>query len=136
MRLSCSLLSIRLLCRLAICKRAGVGVLLEYLVEVVGVAEADLIRDVGHRHIGLHEVLHSLIDSQTVYVINGSLAYTVLKHLDKVIVGYVDNLGEVIDVDLLLKMLCHVIDNGNESHNVVIDHSVAVIARVAIATKY
>ena len=78
--------SVSLLCRLAVCKGAGVGVLLEYLVEVVGVAEADLIRDVGHRHIGLDEVLHRLIDSQAVYVVDGSLAYTVLEHLDKVVV--------------------------------------------------
>ena len=128
--------SVSLLCRLAICKGAGVGILLEYLMEVVCVTESDLVRDVRHRHIGFDEILHRLIDSQAVYVINGSLAYTVLKHLDKVIVGYVDDLGEMVDVDLLLKVLCHVIDDRNESHNVVIDHSVAVIARVAIATKY
>ena len=78
--------SVCLLCRLAICKRTGVGVLLEYLVEIVCVAESDLIRDIGHRHIGLDEVLHRLIDSQAVYVVDGSLAYTVLEHLDKLVV--------------------------------------------------
>ena len=54
--------------------------------EVVGVTEADGLCDLGHGHLGCAEEVHGGVDSHTVYVVDRSLAYALLKHLGKVVV--------------------------------------------------
>ena len=104
-----------------------IGVLLEDLVEVVGIAEADLIRDLGHRLLRFEEKLHRAIDAQAVYVLYRSFADGVLEHLGKVVGGYVDHIGKLLDVYLLAIVLGDIGDYGSKTKNVVIDHTVGLV---------
>ena len=70
--------------------------------EVVGVTEADGLCDLGHGHLCSAKEIHSGVDSHTVYVVDRSLAYTLLKHLGEVVGGDVDHRGELLDIYLLL----------------------------------
>ena len=116
-----------LFCALAICKRAGKHILLKDLMEVVGVAEADGLCDLGHRHLCSAKEIHSGVDSHTVYVVDRSLANALLEHLGKVVGRNVDHIGELLDIYLLSEVLVDICDNGTESQNVVVYHSVKLV---------
>ena len=104
-----------------------IGILLEDLVEVVGVAEADLVSDLGHRLFGLEEKLHRAIDAKSVYILNRSFADRVLEHLGKVVCGNVNHIRKLLNVYLLAIMLGDIGDNGSEAKDVMIDHTVGLV---------
>ena len=109
------LIIVQLLRALAVSKRAGKHILLEDFMEVVGIAEADGFRDLGHRHIGSAKQFHSGVYAHTVYVIYRCLAYTLLKHLGKVVGRNVDHCGKILNIYLLSEMLVNVADNRAKS---------------------
>ena len=110
-----------------VCQRAGHHILLEYLVEVVGVAEADGVGDLGHRHIGGAKKVHSRVYSHTVDIIDRCLAYALLKHLGKIVGRDVDHSGQLLDINLLSEMLVDIRDNRAKTQNVVVYHSVKLV---------
>ena len=119
--------SLSLLCALSICEGALIGVLLEDLVEVVGVAEADLVSDLGHRLLGLEQELHRAVDAQAVYVLYGSFADGVLEHLGEIVGRDVDHIRKLLDVYLLAIVLGDIGNYGSKTENVVIDHTVGLV---------
>ena len=103
------------LCALAVCKGAGHHILLENLVEVVGIAEAYRLGNLGHGHLGRAKQLHSGVDAHTVYVIYRCLAYRFLEHLGKVVGRDVYHRRKLLDIYLLSEMLVYIADNRSES---------------------
>ena len=110
-----------------ICKRADTHILLEYLVEIVGIAEADGIGNLCHRHIGGAKKLHSRVYAHTIYVVDRCLAYTLLEHLGEVVGRDIYHSRELLDIYLLSEMLVYIAYNRSESKNIVIDHSVKLV---------
>ena len=83
--------------------------------EVVGVAEADRISNLGHRHLGRAKEIHGRVYAHTIDIINGRLAYRLFEHLGKVVGRDVDHRGELLNVYLLSEVLVNVADDGTKS---------------------
>ena len=101
--------------------------MLEDLVEIVRVTEADELCDLYHRLIGFREVAHSAVHSYRVDIIYRGLSHTVLKDLGEVVLAYVDHSGEKLDRHLLLKMLVDVFNDRAQTKYVMIDHTVKLV---------
>ena len=118
-----------------VCQRAGHHILLEYLVEVVGVAEADGVGYLGHRHIGSAKKVHSRVYSHTVDIIDRCLAYALLKHLGKIVGRKRNHIGKSFDIYFLRIVPCDIFDYRAKPDNIVVDHSIHLITRAGIISQ-
>ena len=118
-----------------VCKRTCKHILLKDLVEVVGVAEADGLGDLGHRHLAGAKKIHCRVYSHTVYVIDGGLSDALLKHLGEVVGRDVDHCGKLLDIYLLSEVLVDIADNGTKTKHVVVYHSVKLVLRAAVISE-
>ena len=70
---------------LSVCKRARVYVLLEYLMEIVRIREAERVGYIVDRRVSIRKKCESAVNADTVDIIYRSLSDALLKHLCKVI---------------------------------------------------